>query len=247
MNVQTEERLANIAISKNIIKEYKTNEFDRVVYMNDGTEFQIHIKNPYQDHIGVVISLNGNRSENTLVLKPGQSVWLERHLDNDNKYLFSTYETEDTDEMHYAIAKNGNVTLEFYKECKYVISSTMDPNGIRYREYDNWPYSFQPLYAFNCSTEILDFEYVPESSNMVNISASIETGRVEQGSRSEQKFSESDIKFEYFPFKRETMVILPNSRKQISADETRRRYCTNCGKKASPKDKFCSNCGAKLK
>ena len=49
-----------------------------------------------------------------------------------------------------------------------------------------------------------------------------------------------------YAFKTENILILPLSRKQIHAEETRRRYCSQCGKKVNPKDKFCSNCGAKL-
>jgi tRNA-2-methylthio-N6-dimethylallyladenosine synthase len=46
--------------------------------------------------------------------------------------------------------------------------------------------------------------------------------------------------------KTEEILILPQSRKPVSVEETRRRYCSQCGKKVNPKDKFCSNCGARL-
>ena len=74
----------------------------------------------------------------------------------------------------------------------------------------------------------------------------LETGRVEKGGVSRQEFECCDIQFDYYAFKTENILILPTSRKQIRAEETRRRYCSQCGKKVNPKDKFCSNCGAKL-
>jgi hypothetical protein len=79
-----------------------------------------------------------------------------------------------------------------------------------------------------------------------SLDATIETGRVEKGGHSDQEFEYCDIDFDYYPFKTENIQILPNSRKQIRVEETRRKYCSQCGKKVSPKDKFCSNCGAKL-
>jgi hypothetical protein len=84
------------------------------------------------------------------------------------------------------------------------------------------------------------------TSRSLSLDATIETGRVEKGSHSDQEFEYCDIDFEYYPFKTENIQILPNSRKQIRVEETRRKYCSQCGKKVSPKDKFCSNCGAKL-
>ena len=79
-----------------------------------------------------------------------------------------------------------------------------------------------------------------------SLDATIETGRVEKGSRSNQEFEYCDIDFEYYSFKTESIHILPTSQKKVSVEETRRKYCSQCGKKVSPKDKFCSNCGAKL-
>ena len=106
----TNDVLSHIAISKNVIKEYKTSESDRTVYLDNGTEFQIHIKNPYQNHLGIDIYVNEKSIGNRLVLRPGQSVWLERFMNDDHKFLFETYEVEDTKETHYAINKNGKVT-----------------------------------------------------------------------------------------------------------------------------------------
>ena len=76
--------------------------------------------------------------------------------------------------------------------------------------------------------------------------SSLETGRVEKGGVSRQEFDYCDINFDYYAFKTENILILPVSRKQIRAEETRRKYCSQCGKKVNPKDKFCSNCGSKL-
>ena len=115
-NFITEENLAKIAIKKNLVKEYKNSNANRVVYLNNGTEFQIYLKNPYQYHVGIKIYVNDKSIGNMLVLRPGQSWWLDRFMNSNSKFLFSTYEVEDTPEMNYATNKNGKVRIEFYPE-----------------------------------------------------------------------------------------------------------------------------------
>ena len=247
MNYSIVEHLAKIAIAKSLVKEYTTNEFERTVYLNNETEFQIYLKNPYQKTIGVKVYVNDDEIGGILVLKPGQSCWLERFLDNDKKFLFSTYEVENTQEMRYAINKNGKVRIEFFQEKTNNYDIMYRPNNI----YPSISVSSSP-YPFNtpndslvtsCCTNNLCNDAINYSTSL---SASLQTGRIENGSKSNQKFKITDINLEYTPFKIECIQILPNSRKQVSVNETRRKYCSQCGKKVSPKDKYCSNCGAKL-
>jgi hypothetical protein len=79
------------------------------------------------------------------------------------------------------------------------------------------------------------------------LSKSIETGRVEQGSHSDQKFQSVDKKFEYFPFHTIEYKMLPVSQKiNTTEDVIVKRYCTNCGHKIAKTDKFCSQCSTKV-
>lgn len=278
--------LARIAISKNVIKEYKTSESERTVYLDNGTEFQIYIKNPYQNHLGIDIYVNEKSIGNRLVLRPGQSVWLERFMNDEHKFLFETYEVEDTNETHYAINKNGKVRLDFYHEKEEEVHRyEYQPwNGLVY--YDTCintnDYKIKDIDSSNCTIKGIDNNLVSttclncvsdgvvtnsalsQCKNFTNASTSIstsinaqtfetgsvkksiETGRVEKGSHSDQKFQSCDIKFDYSPFTTERLLILPRSRKQNFAEDTIRKYCSQCGKKVKPTDKFCSNCGAKL-
>ena len=76
---------------------------------------------------------------------------------------------------------------------------------------------------------------------------SIETGRVEAGSKSDQEFRYVDKKFEYFPFCTVEYKLLPTSQKiNTVADIQVKRYCTQCGAKTGRTDKFCSSCGTKI-
>lgn len=77
-------------------------------------------------------------------------------------------------------------------------------------------------------------------------SKSIETGRVEEGSKSNQEFTYVNKSFEYAPFCTVEYKLLPVSQKvNEKQDINVRRYCTNCGKKQGSGDKFCANCGTK--
>lgn len=75
-------------------------------------------------------------------------------------------------------------------------------------------------------------------------SKSIETGRIEQGGYSNQNFTNYYGDFENWYFKKETIKLLPQSQKQISAEDLNKKYCHNCGKKIKATFKYCPNCGA---
>ena len=106
-----------IAITKSICKEYSTSSYSRVVYLENGQEFQIQLFNPHNFTIGAEIFINGERLSNYLVLKPGERIWLERYLDIKKKFKFSTYEVEGNNkDVQGAIKDNGNIEVKFYKE-----------------------------------------------------------------------------------------------------------------------------------
>ena len=105
-----------------------------------------------------------------------------------------------------------------------------------------------PEYEMSAS---LDFsptleEPAPMLKRSIRAKKSIETGRVEQGSYSDQKFKTVNKEFDYFPFHTIEYKMMPVSQKvNTMADINVKRYCTNCGSKLGKTDKFCSNCGTK--
>ena len=75
----------------------------------------------------------------------------------------------------------------------------------------------------------------------------VETGRVEKGSDSDQKIKQVQMDFQSFAFHTVEAKLLPISQKiSTTKDLNVRQYCTNCGHKASKGDKFCSSCGTKM-
>lgn len=78
-------------------------------------------------------------------------------------------------------------------------------------------------------------------------SKKIETGRVEEGSHSDQEMTYVNKDWSYFPFHTVEYKLLPISQKvNTTQDVNVKRYCTACGKKAGKGDNFCGKCGNKL-
>lgn len=89
----------------------------------------------------------------------------------------------------------------------------------------------------------------PEKRKRLKTSKSpktMETGKVEEGSKSDQSFNYVSKEFEYLAFCVVEYKLLPVSQKvNTTQDVNARRYCTQCGRKQGPTDNFCAGCGRK--
>ena len=275
--VQFSDPLAKIAVNKSLLKEYSNSECSRVVYMKNNSEFQIQIFNPYDYTIGADISINGKQMPNRIIIKPGQRIWLERYLDEARKFLFSTYEVENSYEAKQAIRNNGLIKVLFYKEKQFE-----EPVHVYVNHYNPFDYK---LYNNACDLEINNCHHIDANVNnfCANTtrgldsvtsastytattattlgldslkadatpisklrSSSIETGRIEKGSHSNQQFENVFLDFEYCSFRTETIQILPESQKPYTDKDLKKVYCVNCGRKLNTKYKFCPYCGYRV-
>lgn len=111
---------ATITRKKNRIKSYgdASSAITPLKYfLKNGEEFEIELFNPHQTQVLAKIKINGvPLSSSGIVLMPGQRVFLERFIDTNEKFLFKTYEVGGSDEVKNAIAKNGDISVEFYHE-----------------------------------------------------------------------------------------------------------------------------------
>ena len=278
MNVISQDAFAKIAVNKSLLKEYSSSKYQRVVYLNDGDEFQIQLFNPEKFPIAAKIHLNGEKLSDMLVIRPGERIWLERYLDQARKFKFSTYEIEDSYEAKEAASLNGEVKIQFYRvktprqntviNISCPISTIGSPTSIYYNTINNSdcqvksisePELASNLNSVNLASSGMSEEtwykssYISDtacnfyaSSTAAEPERSIETGRVEQGGYSNQKFSYVNYDFEDWSFRTETISILPLSRKPVTASDLKKKYCSNCGRKLSPKHKFCPYCGTKV-
>jgi hypothetical protein len=260
---------AHITKKKSRLKVYNGN----TVFLNDKDNFEFEIHNPKQKSVLVKIKLNGEYiSTSGIVLRPGQRVFLERFLDSNNKFEFSTYEINNTSENRSAIDLNGDVRIEFYDEEELVRNNFLHLNSrtVYGGPTTNTPY---PYYGTTLSTtggvgySTTTATYSSANATFTNTatmdslgsfeptsltrsksskkSKSVETGRVEKGESSNQNFSNSYENFKYNVAHQVTFKILPLSSKNKTTQDIR-QYCTECGTKTKTNFKFCPSCGNKL-
>ena len=213
------------------------------------------------------------QADRGLILNPGQRYFLDRFIDDDKKLEFSTYEIEDSKAAKKAIEKNGLLEVEFYSETFLhgnIISYpriyntpnwsqpiwTTNPhqfwggtsNGISNNAggsstltlagstINNVSYTSGTV---NCGTT---YTSTSNYSSVVN-DASIETGRVEKGEKSDQMFEQGYGTFGSWASYTTTVQIIPLSQKPAETQEIR-SYCTGCGSRVKKQTwKFCPNCG----
>jgi ribosomal 50S subunit-recycling heat shock protein len=257
---------ANIAINKGRLKVYNKKSEAPTYYLQKGQEFEIELFNPTTGNILAKISLNGKPiAQGGLVLRPGERVFLDRYIDVARKFKFDTYEVANTNEVKKAIENNGDFKVEFYSE--YIppapdvsIGITNLANqgnlGLYGATFDLTSFSdVQAIATASVGANGFRSKYEKTASHKPvkklkskrSISRdTIETGRVEMGSASNQKMTTVNMDWLTIPFHTVEYKMLPVSQKINTTQSINvKRYCTNCGTKQKPNFKFCPNCGTK--
>lgn len=172
INYSSNVLMAKVAVNKSLLKEYNNSEqSERVVYLNNGDDFQIQLFNPERTTIGAEVYVNGEKLSGTLVLKPGERIWLERFTDRTVKFKFSTYNVEDgySEEVHNAIADNGVITVKFFKERKknyWWYDNTSNPIKV---SYNDLVYTNDSNTALKCRNDISMVNSFAANSAMNNL------------------------------------------------------------------------------
>ena len=223
---------------------------DNNVYLNNGQEFEIELFNPTINNVLTKIKINNDSiSSGGIILRPGERVYLERYIDTPKKFLFDTYEVGDGSSEQKAILKNGLVEVEFFGEDRTLQNSTTGVSNINpystHLNHINIGGTIQTTTPY-CTNNNLRGSINPMMDIGSTNSLSVETGRVEQGSNSNQTFETLDKKFFFLSFEKVIYHLKPTSTEPKTTTEVLIKYCTECGKKAKPSNKFCSNCGTKL-
>lgn len=233
---------AYITKGKNRLKQINDS-----VYLNDNDQFEIELFNPKTISVLAKIKINGNYLSNRgLILKPGQRIHLDRHIDEAKKFLFSTYEIDGENSAAIdAIQKNGLVEIEFYDETVLSGFNTIYPSSCGSYYYQ--PIFTQPNYnpsftTITCSSgNIGTATYTSSLSNK-----SIETGRVEKGGKSNTELKSGSGDYSYFMSHSVMWKLLPNSQKPVEVSELR-NYCSGCGVRIKKANwKFCPTCGNEI-
>ena len=238
---------ANIAVNRNRLKQY-----GEKIYLKSGTHFEIELFNPKTVKVLAKIFLDGIAISNAgIVIKPGQRVFLERWIDEPKKFLFETYDVENSNDAKKAISENGKVRVEFYEQSAPLPNLNIMPTH-------TWTYdsTSQPVYGgtthnqiyFTSSVRGLN-DVIGQNSSITTSSVkldSLETGRAEKGEGSNQGFTNDDSTYNAWTCHTVHMQILPESQKPVEVAEIR-NYCTNCGTRHKKSSwKFCPNCGTQI-
>jgi hypothetical protein len=232
------------------------------VYLNDGDEFEIELYNPTQNKVLAKIEMNGKSIGNGIILRPGERIFLERYLDEAKKFLFETYVVNgNNEEVKQAIANNGDVVVKFYNELiptYYNGGNTLTINNPSWNVNHTTPFTYTthntlggtsiPTHGTFTTTSTNAFYNSSLTSGTITTNSlrSLETGRVEKGSDSNQSFTYDSTSFNSYSFATNWWKIKPKST-QVVTKEDLVTYCTECGsKRKKDTHKFCPQCGTKF-
>ena len=229
MNKQQNSKVqAYVSVNKNRLKIYEDNKY----YLSNGTNFEIELVNNDDKKYLVEIYLN-EQSIGSIIIKANSHNYLERYIDNNRKFQFNTFEIDDVNETKEAQERNGSIQIYFYPQISLNYPSFI--NGI----------AFSPLHKFTTGSPVINYcSITSDSLKSCSYTASIETGRINEGENSNQTFTYSSDKFEDRSTHSLDYQILPISLKPYEGIKT---YCSECGTKIRHKNwKYCINCGTKL-
>jgi hypothetical protein len=250
-STNTQRPSANITVNRNRAKNYGSN-----IYLKSGTHYEIELWNPTQLRVLARIEVDGKSiSSAGIVLNPGQRVYLERWIDEPKKFLFSTYEAENSLEGRAATVKNGEIKVYFYDEVVRNFFPSGYYNGIVItNSAGGYYYGGTTTTGLNltaigtATTNTANFIY---NSTVAGDSPSLEeksfeTGISEKGEKSSQDLNETSGDFNTWYRCFDTWQILPESQKPVEISKIR-TYCTECGTRVRNSAwKFCPNCGEKF-
>lgn len=191
---------------------------------------------------GKLISTSG------IVLKPGVRVYLERFLDTPKHFAFETYVVDGSDSQAVAaITQNGDIVVDFYDEDVPVPKVIINDYQPLYRQYNSLNGNTVNCFYSNSSSLVGTVTSASMENSIVKQSRSLkETGRVEQGSHSNQEFKQYNGKFESFARTVVHLKLLPFSEKPFEIQDLA-EYCTNCGTRNKKGNyNYCPKCGHKF-
>jgi DNA-directed RNA polymerase subunit M/transcription elongation factor TFIIS len=211
-----------------------------------------------------------------IILRPGERVFLERYIDVPRKFKFETYTVDSTNETMNAIANNGDVEILFYEEeevleLKLNSYPTWNPTYINNNltaPIGNNFYTSNVNYSSDMSkssvtldglNDTLSFsnnlrsnkyeskyDQQPRNRSFAKKSKSVETGRVEQGSSSNQSFKTVSKNFNIWTVSTSVWKLLPDSQRPVEKTDLINK-CPRCSTKLKKTSwKFCPECGNEL-
>jgi len=248
---------------------YPVREIKRKVHLPFHSEYKIRLKNKHSYLRALAkVFIDGRPVSNMgdFILKPGQTLDLERFLDESmergNKFKFVPLSdgrvNDPTD------SENGIIKVEFYREVDW--NKNMDFDTFKKNErnyptprkgggvYKSLDYSYNGTFTNNTlgPSTISRADWCVEEKTSGDILSSVQPcaasspGATVEGGTSHQNFHYGDwFATEAHPTKMSLQIRGLTSNKLTSGSvESKAKFCANCGKRR-PKmtDRFCSRCG----
>jgi DNA-directed RNA polymerase subunit M/transcription elongation factor TFIIS len=211
-----------------------------------------------------------------IILRPGERIFLERYIDVPRKFKFETYTVDSTNETMNAIASNGDVEILFYEEQEVLdfkltsypawnptyisnggtfttttggdttIGNNFYTTSVNYSSTYVGDINLTNSFNIRSSKYLSKFDQQPRSRSLAKKSKSVETGRVEQGSSSNQSFKTVNKEFNAWAVSTSVWKLLPESQKPIEKKDLIEK-CPRCSTKLKKSSwKFCPECGNEL-
>lgn len=186
----------------------------QVIFLKDKEEYGFELYNPTSERYAVSIDIDGKPiSTSMIVLEPGVRQYLNCYIDSKRKFVFSTYEVEDTQEVDRSIANNGKVDIRFHRENVLNYNTITYPNifcgSFVYNTLGNYiPPTTTNLYysdAMSTSVNTIDVsnttkkEIGKTEKNVLNsFETTRTTGRTTQGEMTDTVFNDYHGNFNYY-------------------------------------------------
>lgn len=210
-----------------------------------------------------VYEVNGNNESVQKAIEKNGLIKIEFYKERSEPLYYSRGLWDNSDIQLYNCTLKHSSSTPLLNDCTYTTSgdavynsntlcSNTASNNNAFLTKSSCNYSATPSLNINATLDFAPEEKSRSFSKSLRrkevLSKSEETGRVDKGEMSEQKFKNVDFKAEYSPYMIFEYKLLPLSQKPLTSKEINenKRYCTQCGNKVSKKDKYCSKCGIKL-
>lgn len=151
---------------------------------------------------------------------------------------------------HYPYNCGGKVEINSTPNWNDITCSTTNINGTAIASniatMDSYSCNYSATYNVDGTIDTAMSSYSTTPKSKKGTSQPTETGRVEKGGYSNQRFTTIDLDIESWPFATEEIKLLPKSQKPVYKEDLEKLYCPECGRKVKTKFKYCPFCGEKL-
>ena len=225
------------------------------VHLPFGSEYKIRAKNTGTGRVKVKVSVDGtyiHPESNSFIINSGNHLDLERmitdgDLSSGPKLKFVSL--SDGRVQDPTNSENGIIKVEFYRE--YIRPAIYKYDGPDFDMHwfgtnngDTFKYSTDISNSFNCSGDLGDAPVAVAAACPGPVAKS-SNGATVEGRKSRQAFSLAED-FATVSFPTTLTLTLHGLEKPTFVEDTKNKFCDDCGRKNRYKAKFCSNCGRKI-